>query len=101
MRCEITSNLIFIALIAMKAIKYNYIEIFFVAFIAMNAIIRRYNSTLRDCYEPFCVSFFVSFVANLQGVLYVLGCACVSVVFYVCVYMCMFKMCVCLVGFLC
>ena len=48
MRCEITSNLIFIALIAMKAIKYNYIETFFIALIAMNAINRRYNSTLND-----------------------------------------------------
>merc|ERR1711867_213484 len=50
-------------------------------------------------YEIFYVSIFVSFPPNLHGVLYVLLCACVSVVFSVCVYMCMLTMCVCLVGF--
>ena len=51
------------------------------------------------CYWLFYVSIFVSFVPNLQGDLYALGCACVSVVFYGYMYMCMLTMCVCLVGF--
>ena len=51
------------------------------------------------CYEIFYVSIFVSFVSNLHGVLYALVCACVSVVFSVCVYMCMSTMSACFVGF--
>ena len=51
------------------------------------------------CYELYYFSIFVNFVTNFQGVLYVLGCACVSLVFYVCVYMCILTMCVCLEGF--
>ena len=51
------------------------------------------------CHELFYVFIFVSFFPNIYRVLYVLVCACVSVVFSVCVYMCMLTMCVCLVGF--
>ena len=51
------------------------------------------------CYVLSYVYIFISFVSNLQDVLYVLVCLRVHVVFYVCKYMCMFTMYVCLAGF--